>query len=527
MLKIFIKKNRYNINKPFNFFLSCHYTIILAALSLLSILIFSFSNTHEQLSDNEALNMYVTDLHFNEMIRFITDNDLLTNPPFYHIILKSIKFFLGDSVLIARCLSGLFGVFFIIAFYLFVNKIFSKPVALISSSILIFNPIIIQYSQDISMYMLAALLFCISQFSFFIAVKENKTVYWIVHTLSCISGIYTHYYLIFPIAANFIFYFIVNVLSKDKSGVRSGSIIFYFLSQVIVLLAYIPWIPVLRLQLELISKSLLTEPIGNDIALRVLSFFFTTKYSLDVNQFIPFQTLSMISIFFISLLLYHIAKNRNFEDKDLFVFTSVFIPMAIVFTFSATRYSIINFRNFIPYFPFFTILLTSGIFLIRKKMTILIIASLYISANIPTIYTIYNTNFNGSAYETAEYLKKISCTDNPIIVFDKSTFMTLLYYLKQPPNLFYYSNEKPASHSFINTSFNHLLNDDKFLQLQSGINSFYTVLTPETKEYPENYLKFTDFNFLQDSKFEKRFIFENSWFRTKVVKYFKTNINIF
>jgi hypothetical protein len=169
------------------------------------------------------------------------------------------------------------------------------------------------------------------------------------------------------------------------------------------------------------------------------------------------------------------------------------------------------------------ILLVSGIELIGKKRYIILVSAFFLMANIPTLYGIYTKNFNGAADEMAYYLDSKNKTGNPIITFDNSSFITLNYYLHQPSNLYFFSESKLPDCFSVNLFSNRVLNLAKLDEILTNIKSFWMVITPGTKEYPENYLKNILRLYSPDLISEKKFIYQDSWFRTKVVKYIENN----
>jgi hypothetical protein len=492
---------------------------ILLPLLAVSLAVFTFNNTHEQLWYGEAVCMHATDLPFAEMLRTVSGSGAETNPPLYYIALKCVKLLFGDSLPVARGLSGFLGTLLVAAFFLFVRRLFSQSVALTGSLLLVFNPVVLHFSQDIGAYMLAALLLCIGQFSLLIAIREDKRSFWFLHAAASIAGVYTHHFLILAIAADFVFFTVAAGRPKKWSGWRGKPAASFAASQLAILLFVLPAVCRLPAHIALMPAIQGMERPGLDIPLRILSYFFTTKFSLDINPIVPYQLLTVGTIFFVFLSLQHRATSGHFDDTILFLLTLVIVPFAIVLLYSSFGSSIINFKYFIPYFPFLTAITASGIVLIGKNRLAVPVLILFITANAPTVYGIYTTDFNGPARETAQYVNSINDKGDPVVTFDNASFLTLFYYLQSPSNLYQYSDGKDAPLPGAGPASGRRLNNEQLGGILNGRTGFLMILTPETKEYPLHHLQNILTDFTADSSFEKKFLYPNSWFRIKVVRY--------
>ncbi|MDP3993866.1 MAG: glycosyltransferase family 39 protein, partial [bacterium] len=167
------------------------------------------------------------------------------------------SYFAGDSLLSLRLLSILFGVLTVWAGYLFVKQAFgNKKLALLASLLLAINPFQIQYALEARMYTLGTFLVLWSSYLLQKALDNSvqdgrKNIkYWLGYSVIVAAGLYTHYYVLFSIAAQGLYIIFYFVRSK-KFNILFKSALAYGLS----VLLYLPWVPTLLAQIKRVEES--------------------------------------------------------------------------------------------------------------------------------------------------------------------------------------------------------------------------------------------------------------------------------
>ena len=195
------------------------------------------------------------DLWFDEVLcafqRFDLKNILNgrildSNPPLYFLILH---FFTPQktSEFILRLPSALFGTVTVFVLYGFAKRFFDEKTALISGLLLAISPFHIYYSQEVKMYSLFILLSFLSVIFLILSIREDKYFFWAGFIISSTLNLYTHYYAILVTSVEIII-FIIAIVGSGRSPdlpFTKKMIKKWIASNVLILLLFSPWIPVM------------------------------------------------------------------------------------------------------------------------------------------------------------------------------------------------------------------------------------------------------------------------------------------
>lgn len=353
---------------------------------------------------DEAFSALLIRYPFSEMInRIILD----VHPPLYYILLRVWDIILGDSLYSLRLFSAFFGILTVLFIYLFVNKTFkNEKFALISAAFIAINPFQIQYAAEARMYTLGTFLIIFSSwllvkalksqesdmneslknacanslkkcdwlssltdfesnpknaFSFAL-IKIKKYRWWIFYGIGAALTVYTHYYLIFSVAAQALF---VIFLAFKNNGIKIGewlkneNIIGAAIAYIISFLSFLPWLPILLKQLSQVEENYWIPSMDRYSMPNTIFHLFTGTniYTTNLN-------LIIVSLVFIMILAFAMKQEKN-TYKWLVLF-SFFIPFIISIILSFKRSLYLD-RYFVFVGLFYFIILAIFIESIKKK----------------------------------------------------------------------------------------------------------------------------------------------------------------
>lgn len=178
----------------------------------------------------------------SEIIHQFSPGDF--HPPVYYLFLKIWLELFGTSEVAARSLSVFFGTSTIYLVYSLTNKLFNTKTALVAALLLATAPLHIYYSQEARMYVLETLL-AVKIMQLVIAITHSKQTAFTWISLFAFSALllYTDYLpaAIFSAIGLYLVCFEREILSKYLAawlGLLVGLVV-----------VYLPWLPVLKLQL--------------------------------------------------------------------------------------------------------------------------------------------------------------------------------------------------------------------------------------------------------------------------------------
>lgn len=190
----------------------------LLGIAVLGLLLRLWNLTSISLWHDEAFSALLIKYSWGEMMHRI---GLDVHPPMYYIFLRIWSYVFGNSLFSLRGMSVLFGVGTVIAVYYFVNYAFkNRKAALLAALLVAVNPFQIQYVTEARMYTMGAFFAVSAAFALSAALrtqsayyatkanivlrsqlKKRFLLYYALFTLSSVILIYTHYYLLFTVAA--------------------------------------------------------------------------------------------------------------------------------------------------------------------------------------------------------------------------------------------------------------------------------------------------------------------------------------
>lgn len=254
------------------------------------------------------------------------------HPPLYYIILRLWSYLAGQSLFGLRLLSIVLGVLTIWAGYLLALAAFkNKKIASLTAVLLAINPFQVQYALEMRMYTLGMLVILLSSFCLVRALeaesRRGKLRFWIGFIIVSTAALYTHYYLLFSVAAQALYIFLYFLKTQRFKILLEG-----ILAYLTIFSLYLAWIPVFLLHLKGVQSGYWIPPMDR----------WSVPHTLWKIVFGDFGashlTLVITAAAVFLLVIYFLKKNQNFHKW--LVILNILVPLlgAILLSWKTSLY---------------------------------------------------------------------------------------------------------------------------------------------------------------------------------------------
>lgn len=307
------------------------------------------------------------------------------HPPLFISILHFMTY-VGTSNFIMRLVPAVFGIATILISYIFITKIFGKKYGLMTAFLLAISPYNIFYSQEMRPYTLMTFLSVISLYFFYELCIGNRKAWngWIILSILLL---HTHYYSIFLILAQVIYY----VYRKEQwlSMVQGLLIVFVVCLPLILLVSINGIISPVYPNLPHLNESLSERMVNIDwkpqdslnyYGTLIPAIFFKMSIGQSHTVLIPVMFLKLTLVMFIPLFLYGIYKayrvNKTAVEMLMFYMAiTIIVPLIISIGLSKPLMSTQQYLFIQPvYFGF----LCCGMINTNKKNKLMLIISILV-----------------------------------------------------------------------------------------------------------------------------------------------------
>lgn len=156
------------------------------------------------------------------------------HPPLAYWILKPWVSVFGSNIVAARAESALFMTAALAVWYHFLRTRFGRSLALLALLFMVVNPSIQHFAIEARMYAFGILLVATS--CVLLTPARRTTAHWVGYWIVAVAMMYTHYFLAFVIAGQFLWLF----LRRREQGVRLWWLLVFGVS---IIAGFAPWIP--------------------------------------------------------------------------------------------------------------------------------------------------------------------------------------------------------------------------------------------------------------------------------------------
>jgi len=304
-----VRKSKFNVWRPqFGIFVSSE--ILIIVILFLGFLLRIYDLSAESLWMDECDSIRIIRTGLSGIFTYSTNS---VNPPLYFIILHFWVRLCGESEFTLRFPSVIFGVLSIIMIYKVGSKIFNKKTGLLSALLLTLSLFHIQYSQEARDYSLMVLLALVSMYFFIALLRGVKTARLAGYIISSILLMYTHFYGLFIILVQNIYFVSTFMVMKEKYKLNFKT--WSFLQGLLAVL-FLPWIYVLMKQVLAIQEGYwIPIPTIHSIVETFLTYSADSKTLLIYFLLLLFfsmicQSVSFIKLFF-NLPLFLISRGKH------------------------------------------------------------------------------------------------------------------------------------------------------------------------------------------------------------------------
>ncbi len=391
-----------------------------------------------------------------------------SSPPLDYLIVKTAVFILGNSDWAVRMPALIFGIACIPLFYLLSGSVTNRRTALIATTLFVFSPMAIYYSQEARMYSLFLFLSILSYKLTVDVVKNNKFKTSLI--LGTVNGLLllTHYFGIFIIITEAIILSLMFFYSKNKK--RTAELI--SVNVMLSFLIFLPWLPLFILT-QLSYEASYSMPSNIDFFKSILTSFTTmTQFTGGLKVWIYIYLLA----FSTAVVLAYINK-----EKKLFLTGIIFSLMLCMFFVIAHFRGVVTVRNLIFLLPLFLMVCAYSIDTFLRKFKANHIASACILSLLLLIPAIRDhVSYQKPDWKgAATYIKRHIKPGEKVITTDFLSRGSLAYYLD--PDCEYVLMNKNWLETCNNPSWLiWVINDEIMDKIQNHDFSGWTVIPPTT-----------------------------------------------
>jgi uncharacterized membrane protein len=377
------------------------------------------------------------------------------NPPLFYYIEHFMLVF-GQNEFVLRFIPALLGALTIPVFYCIGKEFLDKDVGIIMAALLSVSPFHVFYSQEARAYSTMLFLFSLALLFFFVSLRTNKIQAWILFGFFSALTVWTHYYILIPLALLFA-YTLYWGISGDRNILQKSST--FTLSLITFTVICLPLVPLL---INLYIKRTSLPPLSWGIkGLEIFNQIFRALSGYHRSVMVIFIGLFIIGIVFMW---------RTDKSKAVLIGGLLAVPILISF-FLAERMAM-DVRYLFYVYPFFFLGISiglkslSGLFKGKNFFSIFVVIFFLIQVPFLALYfTTYYTNYSKEDWRGLSKIIQDNSAEGDYII-------VVPYYTRLPLDM-YYSNKSDGTNEM------GVRNESEILPILPGLknNTAFFVVT--------------------------------------------------
>ena len=305
--------------RPFGFWVSNRFWLVLFVLLAFALRLYRLD--FQSLRGDEAVSVIYSSQGWAVIVELLKKVDV--HPPLYYSFLDFWMPLVGKSEFSARFPSLSFGVLSLPLIYRFGRRLLGSQAGLLAALIMAINPFQVWFSQDARMYTLWVALVLSSSLVLLRALQEERGLLWIAYIVSMASAFYTHYYTIFILLFENIFFLLYRRRYRGLLGQ-------WFAAQAAIGLLYLPWLALGLSQIRAYGGT------GSSPDLWAMLQGSIAAFSLGLT--VDPGVARVLVIFFSSLLLLGLWRAwREHRSASVLLGLFILVPMVALFFLSRSR----------------------------------------------------------------------------------------------------------------------------------------------------------------------------------------------
>jgi mannosyltransferase len=375
--------------------------------------------TETSLRLDEAQSLFQTNRDISGTLNLVAQD---VHVPLYHLVLHiSLKLF-GSDIMTARLLSLVFFIATIPLMYATGKYLFSRKIGLFAALLIAVAPFMNWYASEARMYSMLTFITLLHQLFFMKIFREGKSSHWVGFGLTAIAGLYTHYFFIFVLLTEAIFYLMKKHEFTAKKAFRN------FILVAIALAASIaPWLYYVYTKgAASNTQPYLLTPSSGDLFNTYAQFLF--GFQIDyLNTIIVSAWPLIVLLAFLTL-----QKNKKVPSETIFLAFAAILPVAAAFLISvlvrpsySSRYLIVS----IPaLFLFISWIISHYPHKVRRTAQIGLVSLMLITFAVQALHP--NTPVKENYSDAVSYLNSAVSPQDVIIAAAPFTIYPIEYYYK-------------------------------------------------------------------------------------------------
>ena len=378
-----------------------------------------FGNTSLRL--DEAQSLFQTQRDLAGMLHLVAQD---VHVPGYHTLLHFWQLIFGSDIYVARVMSLAFFVGTILMTYLLATYALGRrSVGLFAALLVTISPFMNWYGSEARMYTMLAFMTVLHMYFFVRVLKQDGRSRWIFWTLTAILGLYTHYFFLFVLLAEFVSLILLRKRIRGERFIRN-----IIIAGAIAGISLIPWVLyVYSLGFASNTQPALAEPSAGDLFDTYAQFVFGFQVS-GVNTLI-------VSLWPVAVLLAFFALQRGKKEIPLEVTPFVLLatlPVLSAFLISVTIKPFFLSRYLIVALP--TLFIFIAWLLTRYRPWIARTVGVVLVVTIGILFAVQvaspNTPVKENYKEAVEYIEENAGASDVVVLAAPFTIYPVEYYYK-------------------------------------------------------------------------------------------------